>query len=268
MTSRRLAGAGVDLVVTEAGDPAWPPAVVLHGVGSSADFALRALAAPLAGEGLRAVAYDLRGPGGSTPLVDPAEHRLALHVADLDCVVRATGARLVAGISLGAQVALAWAADVRPNSLDGLLACLPAELGPQTLGAEVNRRLAAEIRVAGATSALRRVDSSPGTLPWVGQELRRAWSSHEPASLAAAFQAIADEPPLAPEALAAIGVPVGIAAATDDPTHPLDVATGYRDLLPSVALETVSLVEVGADRTALGAAGVRAWRRAGLSGPR
>ncbi|HVF20080.1 MAG TPA: alpha/beta fold hydrolase, partial [Mycobacteriales bacterium] len=61
----------VELVVHGPAHPARPVAVVLHGVGSTADFALRCLAKPLTDLGYDVVAPDLRGHAGSTPLSDP-----------------------------------------------------------------------------------------------------------------------------------------------------------------------------------------------------
>ena len=49
-------------------------------------------------------------------------------------------------------------------------------------------------------------------------------------------------------------VPMGVAAAVDDPIHPLDVAVEWVTAAPRAALHTVTLDEIGADPAALGAA--------------
>jgi hypothetical protein len=48
--------------------------------------------------------------------------------------------------------------------------------------------------------------------------------------------------------------PIGVAAATDDPVHPLEVAVEWVSAAPRAALRTVTLDEIGADPAALGAA--------------
>jgi hypothetical protein len=47
---------------------------------------------------------------------------------------------------------------------------------------------------------------------------------------------------------------MGIAAAGDDPIHPLDVGRQWAAAAPYAALNTVTLDEIGADPAALGAA--------------
>ena len=53
-------------------------------------------------------------------------------------------------------------------------------------------------------------------------------------------------------------MPIGIAAAVDDPIHPLEVAVEWAAAAPVAALRTFTLDELGADSGVLGAACVAA----------
>jgi fermentation-respiration switch protein FrsA (DUF1100 family) len=56
------------------------------------------------------------------------------------------------------------------------------------------------------------------------------------------------------EELATLAVPMGVAAATDDPVHPVEVALEWVAAAPRAALRTLTLDELGADPAILGAA--------------
>jgi pimeloyl-ACP methyl ester carboxylesterase len=58
--------------------------------------------------------------------------------------------------------------------------------------------------------------------------------------------------------LAMLTVPLGVAAATDDPVHPVEVAFEWVAAAPRAAVRTVTLDELGADPGLLGAACVAA----------
>jgi pimeloyl-ACP methyl ester carboxylesterase len=53
-------------------------------------------------------------------------------------------------------------------------------------------------------------------------------------------------------------VPMGVAAATDDPVHPLEVGLEWVAAAPRAALHTVTLEKMGIDPSVLGAACVAA----------
>ena len=53
-------------------------------------------------------------------------------------------------------------------------------------------------------------------------------------------------------------MPMGVAAATDDPVHPVEVGFEWVSAAPRAALRTVTLDEMGADPAVLGAACVAA----------
>jgi hypothetical protein len=54
--------------------------------------------------------------------------------------------------------------------------------------------------------------------------------------------------------LAMLAMPMGVAAATDDPVHPVEVALEWVAAAPRAALRTFTLDELGADPAILGAA--------------
>lgn len=117
MRERRVAAVGLELAVAE-----WPgqgpPLVLLHGIGSRGTSWQPV--APRLAERFHLYALDLRGHGASDK--PPAGYLLADYAADLAAVVDRLGlARpLVVGHSLGALVALTWAA-AEPERAAGLV---------------------------------------------------------------------------------------------------------------------------------------------------
>jgi hypothetical protein len=63
-------------------------------------------------------------------------------------------------------------------------------------------------------------------------------------------------------ALEKLVVPMGIASATDDPVHPVEVGVEWMTAAPRAALRTITLDELGADPAVLGAACVSALMEA------
>jgi len=111
---------GHTLYVETFGAPDGIPVVHLHGgPGSGAQAAHRALFDPVLH---RAVLYDQRGAGRSTPVRSRASNTTAHHIADLEAVRKALGiARwVVAGGSWGATLALAYA-QAHPRRVGGLV---------------------------------------------------------------------------------------------------------------------------------------------------
>ncbi|MFD1234467.1 alpha/beta hydrolase, partial [Pseudonocardia benzenivorans] len=99
-------------------------AVVLPGSGSDAEFVRSSFAEPLSALGIRLVAPWPRASGAV----------VAGYLSALDDALRAaTAARtalLVGGVSLGAHVAIRWAAALDdPRPLAGVLLALPAWTG-------------------------------------------------------------------------------------------------------------------------------------------
>jgi pimeloyl-ACP methyl ester carboxylesterase len=251
--SWRLDADDGSLAVTERGPGDAPAVVVAHGVGSTGEFAARCWSGCVEA-GYRLVTYDLRGHGDSTP--GPAD--LARHVADLAALAREVGARVVGGTSLGAHVAAAYASSGVP--LDAVLLAIPGWLGAPTRPA--NAAVADEIEATGVAATLARIAGDADVPRWVVVELERSWPRHDPASLVAAFRAVAADD--APDLAALRGVPAaaGVVGLVDDPGHPFAAAEAYAEALPRAALESLTLAEWGERRSILGDAALAACRRA------
>lgn len=228
-------------------------AVVLPGSGSDEVFVRAAFAEPLRGAGIRLVAP---GPRHGTGVV--AGYHAALDAA----ADRAGGPLLVGGVSLGAHVAVRWAAGPGAGRVAGLLLALPA-WGGDPAGAPAARAArftAAQVREGGLGSAV--AAARAGAPAWLADELARAWAGHG-AGLADALDAAAAEPGPTPQELARPDVPAGVVGLVDDAVHPLAEARRWAGLLPRAVLVTSTLDAVGADPRVLGAAAVHGWQRAG-----
>jgi pimeloyl-ACP methyl ester carboxylesterase len=133
------------------------------------------------------------------------------------------------------------------------LAALPAWTGPpgDAPAAIAARHSAQQLRHDGldATTAQMRA-SSP---PWLAEELTRSWRSQWPQLPDVMEEAATYVAPTHAQ-LQQLAVPMGVAAATDDPIHPLDVGQEWASAAPHAALRTVTLDQIGADPAALGAA--------------
>jgi hypothetical protein len=92
--------------------------------------------------------------------------------------------------------------------------------------------------------------SSP---PWLAEELTRSWRSQWPHLPDAMDEAAGYVAPTDAQ-LQRLAAPMGVAAAGDDPIHPLDVGRHWAAVAPHAALRTLTLGQIGADPAALGAA--------------
>ena len=92
--------------------------------------------------------------------------------------------------------------------------------------------------------------SSP---PWLAEELTRSWRGQWP-HLPDAMEEAAGYRRSDPHELPRLAAPMGVAAAIDDPIHPLEVGRQWAAAAPHAALRTVTLDQIGADAAALGAA--------------
>lgn len=214
--------------------------MLLPGTGSDDDYVYRAFSAPLREAGATLVAP----PPCPDRLVDG-------YLRALDDAAR-DGPIGVGGVSIGAAVATAWAL-AHPDRTVAVLAALPAWAGapgaaPAALAA---RYSASQLRADGlaATTTQMRA-SSP---PWLGDELARSWRAQWPQLPDAMEEAAAYVAPSRDE-LTRLAAPLAVAAATDDPIHPLQVAVEWVGAAPRAALRTVTLDQMGEDTAALGAA--------------
>lgn len=224
-------------------------AVLLPGTGSDDDYLRRAFGGPLRDTGatVMAVAPHPRGV--------VAGYRRALDEA------AAAGPIAVGGVSLGAAVAAAWALE-HPERAVAVLAALPPWTGAPcgALAALSARQTAAQLRRDGlaATTATMRA-SSPS---WLARELSRSWRRQWPALPDALDEAAGYVAPTAAE-LHDLRVPLGVAAATDDPIHPPEVAREWVAAAPHAGLRWVSLARFGPHPQLLGQACLDALAAAG-----
>ncbi len=218
--------------------------VLLAGTGSDDDYVYRAFSAALHDAGAIVV----------TPAPQPGRllegYREALNNA------ARTRPIAVGGVSIGAAVATAWAL-AQPGHAVAVLAALPAWTGsPESAPAALAARHTADaLRRDGLASATARMQASSPS--WLAAELTRSWVGQWPSLPDALDEAARYIAPTCGE-LEALAVPMGVAAATDDPVHPVEVALEWVSAAPRAALRTVTLDAMGADPAVLGAACVAA----------
>jgi pimeloyl-ACP methyl ester carboxylesterase len=216
------------------------PTVLLPGTGSDDDYVYRAFSPALHEVGAVAIPHA------------PQPGRLIEgYLEAMDDAAR-EGRIAVAGVSLGAAVAAAWAI-AHPGHAVAVLAALPAWTGPpaNAPAALAARQSAHELRRDGllaATARMRR--SSPS---WLADELTRSWVGQWP-ELPDAMEAAAQYVAPTSGQLETLTTPMGVASASDDPLHPVEVGAEWVAAAPFASMRTVTLMEVGADPAVLGAA--------------
>lgn len=218
--------------------------VLLPGTGFDDDYIYRAFSGALHDAGASVVAAPPRPDG-----------LIAGYLAELDNAA-AEAPIAVGGMSIGAAVAVAWAL-AHPGRAVAVLAAVPAWTGssegaPAALAA---RQSALALRRDGLVAAIAQMRAS--SPPWLADELTRSWVGQWPALPDAMEEAADYVAPTCPE-LERLAVPMGIAAAVDDPVHPVEVAVEWMTAAPHAALRTVTLDEISADAAVLGAACVAA----------
>ena len=213
---------------------------MLPGTGSDDDYIVRAFAAPLRDADARVLAL----PPQPKRLIDG-------YLTALDDAAR-RGPIAVGGVSIGAAVAAAWALQ-HPDRVVAVLAALPAWTGapgnaPAAIAARHSAQQLRDDGLAATTAQMRA--SSP---PWLAEELARSWRRQWPQLPDAMEEAASYVAPTHAQ-LQQLAVPMGVAAATDDPVHPLEIGQEWATVAPHAALRTVTLDQIGADPAALGAA--------------
>ncbi|MBO0880660.1 MAG: alpha/beta hydrolase [Mycobacterium sp.] len=214
--------------------------VMLPGTGSDEDYIARAFAGPLRDARARIAAHPPQ----------PA-HLISGYLACLDEAAR-SGPIAVGGVSIGAAVAVAWALQ-HPDETVAVLAALPAWSGApgNTPAATAARHSADQLRRLGLVAATTQMRAS--SPPWLAEELARSWRGQWPHLPDAMEEAAAYIAPTHAQ-LRRLTAPMGIAAATDDPVHPLETGLEWSTVAPRAALRTVTLDQLGANPAALGAA--------------
>jgi pimeloyl-ACP methyl ester carboxylesterase len=119
-----VAGAnGVPLLVAQAGDPAAPGILFIHGMAQSHLAFHRQFEDPALTSRFHLVAFDLRGQGGSAKPWSPDDYRDSrLWADDVAAVIRATGLRrpLIVGWSYGGFVAMDYVRAFGTNDVAGI----------------------------------------------------------------------------------------------------------------------------------------------------
>lgn len=218
--------------------------LLLPGTGSDDDYVYRAFSAALHDVGAVVVTPSPR----PDRLIDG--YREILDDAARDEPIA------VGGVSIGAAVTTAWAL-AHPGRAVAVLAALPPWTGsPETAPAAMAARHSAHLLrrdgLASATAQMR--SSSP---KWLADELTRSWVGQWPALPDAMEEAARYVAPTCGQ-LEALSAPMGVAAASDDPVHPIEVGIEWVSAAPRAALRTVTLDEMGVDPAVLGAACVAA----------
>ncbi|MDT5196575.1 MAG: hypothetical protein QOH20_3329 [Mycobacterium sp.] len=214
--------------------------VLLPGTGSDDDYVYRAFSTALHGVGATVL----------TPAPEP-DALVEGFRRELDNAAR-LGPIAVGGVSIGASVATSWAL-AHPSHAVAVLAALPAWTGPpgNAPAALTARHSAHQLRRDGLASAISAMRASSPA--WLADELTRSWVGQWPALPDAMEEAACYVAPTCEE-LEALAVPMGVAAATDDPVHPVEVALEWVAAAPRAALRTVTLDAMGVDPAVLGAA--------------
>jgi pimeloyl-ACP methyl ester carboxylesterase len=214
--------------------------VLLPGTGSDDDYVYRAFSGALHDVGAVVV----------TP--SPQPDRLIDGYRDaLDDASRGSPIA-VGGVSIGAAVAAEWAL-AHPGHVVAVLAALPAwtgepEVAPAALAARHSAEMLRRDGLASATAQMR-----AGSPAWLADELTRSWVGQWPALPDAMEEAARYVAPTCGQ-LESLTVPMGVASATDDPIHPVEVGFEWVAAAPRAALRTLTLVEMGEDPAVLGAA--------------
>jgi pimeloyl-ACP methyl ester carboxylesterase len=242
MTTTLFAGLDeVTLAYEIVGD--GPRLVWCHGLGScrAGDRdVIDALA-----EHFTVLAYDARGHGDSAPVTDEAAYTYVALSRDLAALLAFVGweRAILAGASMGAGTAVRVAME-KPDRVRALIMARPGSAGgPASERMQLLFRLGGEaIRGGGWDAAI----DFLLTIPEVAAELagdaarlemlRREWSRHDPASIAAALIGIPASAPLTPELdPSTITSPV-LVIPGDDPIHPREAGETVARLIPGAEL--------------------------------
>jgi pimeloyl-ACP methyl ester carboxylesterase len=244
--SRIATDDGVELAGEQAGS--GPPIVLLHGLTGTRRYVVMG-SRLLERSGRRAIAYDARGHGHSSPAPDAGAYgydRLArdlLVVMDSLQIERAT----LAGASMGAQTIVRFAL-VHPERVAALGLITPA-FDPDTHMAGSSEEFAAwdalalGLREGGVEGFMAAYDFTPMPDAWratVEGVVHQRLSAHEhPGAVADALEVVLRSRPFERfEELAAIEAPAIVIASRDeaDPAHPLAVGERYAQAIPGARL--------------------------------
>ncbi|HEX7165928.1 MAG TPA: alpha/beta fold hydrolase [Acidimicrobiales bacterium] len=239
-----LSNGDVSLWYAERGDPAGPPVVLLHGL-----FFSRRLFERLARRlpGYRLLLLDLRGHGRSSRPVEGDAYAWRAMASDVTALLDelAIERAVVGGLSLGANVTLAFAAD-HADRLDGALIEMPVLDVGRPQAERTFRPLAAAFDVVGAATAPIARAVRPLRRSRVPEVAAAAdLLSLEPVAGAAMLRTLLeDRQPVIDgvDALASAKVPTLVIAHRLDALHPVADAKYIVDRVPNARLVVVSSI--------------------------
>ncbi len=222
-------GVGVELRWRAAGPADGPPVVLVHGLaGSAAEW--EDGQAALAASGLRVLAYDRRGYGGSSAPSPYTGTTVEEQAEDLAALLAALGLgpAVVVGRNVGALVALDLAKR-HPGRVRGLVLAAPPLFAFVPEAAEV---LAAER--ARLEEAVRAGGPGDAVAGWLGPGADPAAVARARASALAFFADYAGQAtwPVTRRELRAFAVPAVVVTAPGDPAHVQAAADRLAELLP------------------------------------
>ena len=234
------------LAVAEAGDPAGPAVVLLHGLTGTRRYVVMG-SSVLSRACHRVIVYDARGHGRSAPAPAPEAYGYDELAADLEAVLDALGVdrAVLAGASMGAHTIVRLALT-RPERVAGLVAITPSHLPGAEADPERLARwdaLARGLREGGVDGFVAAYGDGAVPERWrdtVLTVVRQRLSRHRhPEAVADALEAVPRSRPFASlEELAGIDVPVTVVASRDeaDPGHPYAVGEEWAAALPAARL--------------------------------
>lgn len=238
---RRVASDGIELVVESIGE--GPAIVFAHGLTGTRRGTLQQFA-PLA-DRYRIVAYDQRGHNESTPVTDPALYDPQLMAEDMTAVMDALelDRAIVGGESMGASTTLRFAI-AHPDRVERLLITAPSLGDAPNAERERLRDMGGAIMSLGMDAFLERAAARQrdelGWPPRATGHVRESFSSHDPASLAAALRTVVGWVPFPDLAiLSTIRRPAHVIAWRDDALHPHALAERVSAAL-NATLETIA----------------------------
>jgi len=222
---------------------AGEPVLLLHGLTATRRYVLHG-SRVLERSGHRAIAYDARGHGVSSPAPGPSDYRYDEMALDAIAVLDAAGAGRAAlvGQSMGAATAVAVALG-HPERVSALALVTPAHRGRPSADLARWDALAEGLLRGGPEGFLEAMGPLPVSDRWrdtVRTVILQRLARHEhPEAVADALRGVPRT--AAFEGLAAlerIAVPTLVVGSRDeaDPDHPLAVAREYAERIPGARL--------------------------------
>ena len=229
-----------------------PAAIYLHGGPGATIYNGGCEIAPLARDH-SIILYDQRGGGRSQLVADPAELRVADHVADLEAVRRDFGAPKLALIGLSWGSALAtYYADAHPDRVSRLLLLAPMPIAKTPFGQE--RSEAVDKAAGPALIETRRR---------LTQQMRAAVSDDEAITLCRRLQIEAPLPytldPARHRALTGCDFPASVIKNRATVNQATLKSMGEWDFRPSLGRVKVPVLVIEGERTVVPLSSTRLW---------